>query len=156
MILIRYYYQTKKTRALYISMDEPAGRPTAMPPNSVRLRDYSSTVPKLMILGYWQPELKIWLYFGLDQDPEPKWRTRTVAKIISACVAFAQSIRVPLVVHVSVVQYLLFKFWDVIICLGICKGQMDRAKVLHSKPSRKMPNEDEIVLPVMDMWKNNN
>ena len=33
-ILIRYNYQTPKTRALFESIDGPAGRPTDNPPNS--------------------------------------------------------------------------------------------------------------------------
>jgi hypothetical protein len=51
-ILIRYYYQTTKTRALYESIDGPAGRPADKPPNSDGLGDYHRTVPKLMVRVY--------------------------------------------------------------------------------------------------------
>jgi hypothetical protein len=39
MILIRYYPQTAKTRALFESTDGPTGRPDENWPNSDRLRD---------------------------------------------------------------------------------------------------------------------
>jgi hypothetical protein len=45
-ILIRYYYHTANRRALYESMDRPAGRPADNPPNSDGLEVYRGTVPK--------------------------------------------------------------------------------------------------------------
>ena len=48
-ILIRYYYQTAKTQALYESIDGPAGRPAHNPPNSEGLGDYHQTIPEFTV-----------------------------------------------------------------------------------------------------------
>jgi hypothetical protein len=45
-ILIRYSKHTANTRAVYDSIDGPAGRPTDNPPNSNRLGVYHGTVPE--------------------------------------------------------------------------------------------------------------
>ena len=55
MILIRYYYETAKTRALYESTDGPAGQPVDNPPNPDRLGDVHRTVPELMVRVYRRP-----------------------------------------------------------------------------------------------------
>jgi len=49
MILIRHYYQTAKTRALYDSIDGPAGRPADDPPNPDGLVDIYHTLPELTV-----------------------------------------------------------------------------------------------------------
>jgi len=49
VILVRYYYQTAKARALFESTDGPAGRPAEKTPNSVRLGDLNQTVPGLTV-----------------------------------------------------------------------------------------------------------
>jgi len=51
-ILIRYYYQTAKTRALYESTDGPVGQPADNPPNSDGSGDFHRMVPKLMFWVY--------------------------------------------------------------------------------------------------------
>jgi len=48
-ILIRYYYETAKAKALYESIDGPAGLPANNPPNSDGVRDFHRTVPKSMV-----------------------------------------------------------------------------------------------------------
>jgi len=72
-------YPTAKTRSLYQSTDGPAGRPTDNPPNLDRLGDFLWTVPKFTVRVYWQPGLSICERFGPDPDPDPKWRSGTVA-----------------------------------------------------------------------------
>jgi len=78
-ILIRYYYQTPTTRALYEAIDGPAGGPANNPPDSVWLGDFHRHVPKLMVRDCRQPGPPIWQWFGLDPDPDPKWLSSTVA-----------------------------------------------------------------------------
>jgi len=51
-ILIRYYQQTAKTRALCESVDGPAGQPADNPPNSDRLGVYHQIVPEVMGWDY--------------------------------------------------------------------------------------------------------
>jgi len=72
VILIRYYYQTAKTRALYECLDGPAGRPTDNPPYSDGLGDFYQTVPELMFQVNWRPIQQIWKWFGFNSDPDPK------------------------------------------------------------------------------------
>jgi hypothetical protein len=81
-ILIRYYWQTAKTRALCESIDGPAGRPTDNPPNSDWLGVYHRTVPKLMFWVNWQPRRPISQRFGSDTDTDPKWWSRTVGNTV--------------------------------------------------------------------------
>jgi len=54
-ILIRYYYQTPKTRALYESMHGPAGWSTNSAPKWERLGVDNQTVLELTVRIYWQP-----------------------------------------------------------------------------------------------------
>jgi len=54
-------------------------RPTDNPPNSDGLGVYHGTVPEWAVQVYWQPGPPIWQRFGLDPDPDPKWRSGTVA-----------------------------------------------------------------------------
>jgi len=63
-------------------MDEPAGRPADNPPNSDGLGVDNQTVPKLTVQVYWPRGPPIWQRFGLDLDPDPKWRSGTVADTI--------------------------------------------------------------------------
>jgi len=79
VILIIYTYPTAKTRTLYKSTDGPAGWPADYLPNSDGLWDLHRTGPKLMVQVYWQPARSVWQRFGSDLDPDPKWRSRTVA-----------------------------------------------------------------------------
>jgi len=78
-ILIRYYSHTPKARAWIESMDEHAGWPTGDPPIPDWLGVYHWTVPELTVQVHWQPGLPIWQLFRLDPDPDPKWRSGTVA-----------------------------------------------------------------------------
>jgi len=79
LILIIYTYPTAKTRTLCKSTDEPAGRPADNPPSSDRLGDLHRTGPELTFQLYWQAGPSIWQRFGSDPDPDPKWRSGTVA-----------------------------------------------------------------------------
>jgi len=78
-ILIRYYWQLANLRSLYESIDGPAGRPADNPPNSDGLGVYHGTVPECAVRVYWRPGPPIWQRFGLHPDPDPKWRSGTVA-----------------------------------------------------------------------------
>ena len=78
-ILIRYQWQLANLRALCESIDGPAGRPADNPSNSDRLGVYHGTVPEWAVQVYWRPGPPIWRRFGLDPDPNPKWRSGTVA-----------------------------------------------------------------------------
>jgi len=52
LVLLIYNYPTAKTRTLYKSTDQPAGRPTDNPPNSDGLKDLHRTVPELTVRVY--------------------------------------------------------------------------------------------------------
>jgi len=60
-------------------MDGPAGRPTDNPPDSHLLGVYHQTIRELWVRVYWAPRLPIWQWFGFGPDPDPKWRSGTVA-----------------------------------------------------------------------------
>jgi len=60
VILIRYYYQTAKTRALYISTDGPAEWSAANLPNSDWLGDFCCTIPELTVRVYWRHRPQNW------------------------------------------------------------------------------------------------
>jgi hypothetical protein len=79
LILIMFNYATAKTRTLYKSTDGPAVRPADNPPNPDGLGDLHRTVPELTVRVCWQPGPPIWQRFGSDPDPDPKWRSGTVA-----------------------------------------------------------------------------
>jgi len=79
LILIMFNYATAKTRTLYKSTDAPAVRPADNPPNPDGLGDLHRTVPESTVRVCWQPGPPIWPQFGSDPDPDPKWRSRTVA-----------------------------------------------------------------------------
>ena len=51
-LLIRYYYQSAKPRALCDNIDGPAGRPADNPHNSDWLGDFHRTVPELTVQVY--------------------------------------------------------------------------------------------------------
>jgi len=72
LILIIYSYLAAKTRTLYKSTDEPAGRPAHNPPNSDGLGDLHQTGPELTVRVYSQPGPPIWQLFSSDLDPGPK------------------------------------------------------------------------------------
>jgi len=78
-ILTRYYYQTSKRRALYESLDGPAGWPADNPPNWDGLGDFHRTVPEWMVRVYFQLPTPIWQWFGFYPDPDPNRRSGTVA-----------------------------------------------------------------------------
>jgi len=78
-ILIRYYYQTAKRRALYESTNRPAGWPTDNQPNSVGLAEFHWNASELTVPVCWQPGLSIWIQFSFDPDPYPNWWSRTIA-----------------------------------------------------------------------------
>jgi len=79
LILIRYYEHTANTWALYESIDKPAVRPADNPPNSDGLGVYHGSVPEWAVRVHWRPGPPICQRFGLDPDPDPKWRSGTVA-----------------------------------------------------------------------------
>ena len=79
LILIMFNYPTAKTRTLYKSTDGPARRPADNPPNPGGLGDLHRTVPKFTVRVCWQPRPPIWQRLGCDPDPEPKWRSGTIA-----------------------------------------------------------------------------
>jgi hypothetical protein len=79
LILIRYYWHTANTRALYESIDGPTVRPADNPLNSDGLAVYHGTVPEWAVWVYWRPGLTFWQQFVLDPDPDPKWPSGTVA-----------------------------------------------------------------------------
>jgi len=78
-ILIRYYWHSANSTALYESIDGPAGRPADNPPNSDGLAVFHGTVPEWAVQVYWWPGPPIWQQFSLDRDQDPKWRSGTVA-----------------------------------------------------------------------------
>jgi len=84
-ILVWYYYQTAKTRALYESTDGPAGHPTDNPPISVRLKDFHRTLPVLTDWAYYPPGKPIWHRGGSKPDVDLKRRSRTVANTTIMC-----------------------------------------------------------------------
>jgi len=71
VILIRYYYHTANTRALYEYIDGPTGRPADNPPNWDGLGVHHGTVPEWAVQVYWQPRPPICQWFSLDPDPDP-------------------------------------------------------------------------------------
>jgi len=75
LILIMFNYPTAKTRTLYKSTDGPADNP----PNPDGLGDLHQTVPELTVRVCWQPRPPIWQQFDFDPDPDPTWRSGTVA-----------------------------------------------------------------------------
>jgi len=78
-ILVRYYYQTAKARALYESTNGPAGRHWDNSPNSDRLGNLHPTAPKLTVLGCWHPGWPIRQRFRFNPDPYPMWWSATIA-----------------------------------------------------------------------------
>jgi len=78
-ILIRYYKYTANTTALYETIDGPSGRPADNLPNSDGLGVYHGTVPEWEVRVNWWPGPPIWQRFGLDPNPDPKWRSGNVA-----------------------------------------------------------------------------
>jgi len=78
-ILIRYYFQTAKTRALNESIDGPTARPADNPPNSDGLGVHNRTIHELTVRVHWQPGLPIWQRFSLDRDTDAKWLSTTIA-----------------------------------------------------------------------------
>jgi len=91
-ILIRYYSHTPKASALIESMDGPAAQPADNPRNSEALGVYHRAVPELMDRVYWQPGPPFWQRFGLDPDPDLKWRSGTVANTTGAVSDFPTTI----------------------------------------------------------------
>jgi len=63
-------------------MDGPAGQPADNLPISDGLGVYHQTLHDLMVQVYWQPGPALWQRFGLDPDPDPKWRSGTVANTL--------------------------------------------------------------------------
>jgi len=43
---------------------------------------------------------------------------------------------------------LVTKFWDIVICLCMCKGRTGHVKVLDSKYCRQTTSKVEIIIPV--------
>jgi len=87
-ILIRYYWQLVNLGALYESIDRPARWPSDNPPNSDGFWVYHGTVPEWAVRLDWRHGPPIWERFGLDPDPDRKWRSGTDANTIrrsSAC-----------------------------------------------------------------------
>jgi len=82
LILIMFNYPTAKTGTVYKSTDGPAGRRADNPPNPDGLGDLHRTVPELTVRVCWQPGPPIWQRFGFDPDPDPTWRSGTVANTI--------------------------------------------------------------------------
>jgi len=74
-ILMIYYYQTAKRRALYASTHGPADNL----PNSDWFRDFHQTISELTDPVYWPPMPTIWYRFGFDMEPDLKWPSWTVA-----------------------------------------------------------------------------
>jgi len=90
-ILIRYYKHTPKTRALYESMDGPAGIPADNRPNSDGFGIYNGTVPELTVWVDWKPGLPISKRFSLAPDPDQKWWSGTSANTSPQTIANAIS-----------------------------------------------------------------
>jgi hypothetical protein len=86
-ILITYYYQWANTRALYESLDGPAGWLADNQPNLEGLGDYHWTVPELTVQVYWQPRTQSRQRLSAGPDPDRKWRSRTVNN--STTISFA-------------------------------------------------------------------
>ena len=84
LILIMFNYPTAKTRTLYKSTEGHTGRPAENPPNPDWLGDLHRKVPELAVRVCWQPGLPIWQRLGFDPDPDPKWRSGTVANTTSS------------------------------------------------------------------------
>jgi hypothetical protein len=79
MILIRYYQQTSKTKALYKSIDGLAGWLADNWSNPDGLGIYYWTIPELKVQVYWQPGPTIWQWFGWDPDSDQQSSSGTVA-----------------------------------------------------------------------------
>jgi len=78
MILIRYYYETAITWALYEPTDGPARQPTDNPPIWDGLWDVNPRVHQLTVRVYWTPGPPIWTGVGSDPYVEPKRQSGTV------------------------------------------------------------------------------
>ena len=78
VVMIRYYYQTAKTRALYESTDGPAWQPTYSPPNSDWLGDVHWTVPQLTVRVCGQHRQPILQQFGSTWDLYQMRQSKTV------------------------------------------------------------------------------
>jgi len=83
--LIRYYYHTANTWALYESIDGPAGQPADNPPISDRLRVYHRTIPECTVCIYWSPGPSLWQSFALYPDPDLKSQSGPVANTTHVC-----------------------------------------------------------------------
>jgi len=59
---------------------------------------------------------------------------------------------VPILLRVNIVSISVFKFWDMIICLGMCKGHTGHTKILDSKLTWLTIDQPDIVLPLTDKW----
>jgi len=95
LILIMFNYATAKTRTLYKSTDWPTGRPADNLPNPDGLGDLHRTVPELRVRVGCEPGPPIWQRFGSDPDPDPQWRSGTVANT-SATLLHASSFNLSL------------------------------------------------------------
>jgi len=81
-ILISHCWKTPGIRAVYESMDVPAGQPADNPPNPEGLGVYHQTVFELKVQVHWPPGKPFWQRFGLDPDPDPKRWSGTFATSI--------------------------------------------------------------------------
>jgi len=107
-ILVRYYYQTAKARALYESTDGHAGKPADNQPNSDGLGDMHRTVPELTVWLNWEPWPPIWQWFGFDCVPDQKQRSGTVANTtLSRCWLWHVTLRI--------IRYLVQEWWSLCI-----------------------------------------
>jgi len=79
MILVRYYCQTAKARALYESTDGPTRQSTYNPPTWDKLGDITCTVSQFSVQDCCQPRLPIWHHFSSNADRDPKWLSVTIA-----------------------------------------------------------------------------
>jgi hypothetical protein len=84
-ILAEYYNRIAKASMLYEFTDGPAIQPTENPPNSDGYGDDNGTVPESTVQVYWRPGPPIWLQFGSDRYPNPKWWSRPVANSTWEC-----------------------------------------------------------------------
>jgi len=113
LISTMFNYPTAKTTTLYKSTDGP----TDNPPNPNRLGDLHWTVPELTVRVCWQPGPPIWQRFGSDRDPDPKWRSRTVANTNYAKVTPTMGI-------LLISAHILDPFWK-LCSLRKCDNGMD-------------------------------
>ena len=122
LILTMFNYPTAKTSILYKSTDGPAGRPGDNPPNPDGLGDFPRTVPELTVRVCWQPRQPFWKQFGSDPDPDPMWRSGTVAKTTAmfSVLCICRGISSTVYIMLCIWNYFVYLPWWICILSWYC------------------------------------